>query len=208
MLGIMKVFLFRHGEVENPKGVFYGRLPGFHLSEIGRTHVQKTAQLLKDKDIKTIYSSPLERAVDTAEILLGELKLKKEDLIIDKHLIESEVSKWQGTDLEEFKRKVVFNFSPRDQKEFERIDHAGARVLTVLNGTIKKAGQNAVVVSHGDPLTGCLINITGDWSFVENRNLNKYVKKGEFVELELKGGKWNIIGYSYDTTLDKKVEVL
>lgn len=193
----MNVYLLRHGEVENSQKVLYGRLPGFHLNEAGRDHILRTTNKLKGKGIKKIYSSPLERAVETSEILIKELELKKEDLIIDDRLIESDLSKWQGTPLEEYKEKVVFGLSPRTQKEFELITPAGARILSVLDGPIKDSGEDAVVVSHGDPLVGCLIKITGDWSFIEDRSLNKYIKKGEFVRLSLKNDIWEIEEFSY-----------
>ncbi len=205
----MNVYLFRHGEVENSKKVLYGRLPGFHLSEKGKEHTRKTAQKLKDLGIKRIYSSPLERAVETAEILVEELGLGKQDLIIDNGLIESNLAKWQGTDLDEFREKVVFGFNPREQKEFELITHSGKRVLDVLNGSIKKSKEDAVIVSHGDPLVGCLINITGDWSPIESKYVKggekyhkvegKYLRKGEFVKLTLESDTWVVGEFSYDT---------
>jgi len=73
----MKVFLLRHGEVSNPKSVLYGRLPGFYLSKKGKIHIKKTALKLKGDKVQKIYSSPLERAVETAKILISELSLKK-----------------------------------------------------------------------------------------------------------------------------------
>jgi broad specificity phosphatase PhoE len=203
----MKVYLFRHGEVENPEKVLYGRLPGFHLSEKGKNQVLKTSQKLIGKEIKQIYSSPLERAVETAQVASEILGLDPQQIVIDDRLIESDLSKWQGTDVEEFRKKVVFELSPRTQTEFELIINAGARILSVLNGPIKQSGEDTVVVSHGDPLTGCMINITGDWSFIEGKYVRqgekiikvetKYIKKGEFVVLELDGDNWNIIGRSY-----------
>lgn len=203
----MKVYLFRHGEVYNPENVLYGRLPGFHLSEQGRQHTKLTAKKLIDKNIEQVYSSPLERAVETAQIISGAVKLDPKEIIIDDRLIESDLSKWQGTDVEEFRRKVVFELSPRTQTEFELITNAGARILSVLNGPIKQSGKNTIVVSHGDPLTGCLINITGDWSYIEGKYVRqgekiikvetKYIKKGEFVVLELNGNEWKIVDRSY-----------
>ena len=194
----MNIYLLRHGEVENPKNVLYGRLPGFHLSKFGREHVRRTAQKLIGKGIEKIYSSPLERAVETSTIVLEELGLDDKDLIIDERLIESDLTKWQGTSLEEYKKKVVFKLSPKTQKEFEPIVHAGERVLSVINGPILERGKNALAVSHGDPLVGALIDITNDWSFVEVDTLEKkYIKKGEFVVISRFEGSWEITDQSY-----------
>lgn len=61
------VHLLRHGEVYNPDGVLYGRLPGFQLSELGRAMAERVATTLSDRDITTVISSPLERAQETAQ---------------------------------------------------------------------------------------------------------------------------------------------
>ena len=60
------VHLLRHGEVHNPEGVLYGRLPGYHLSELGRQMARLVADHLADRDITYVVASPLERAQETA----------------------------------------------------------------------------------------------------------------------------------------------
>jgi broad specificity phosphatase PhoE len=61
------VHLLRHGEVSNPGGVLYGRLPGYHLSEVGIKMAERLADVLADRDIVAVWSSPLERARETAQ---------------------------------------------------------------------------------------------------------------------------------------------
>jgi len=61
------VHLMRHGEVENPDKILYGRLPGYHLSELGRQMAETVATSVKDRDITYLVASPLERAQETAE---------------------------------------------------------------------------------------------------------------------------------------------
>ena len=58
----------RHGEVDNPNGVLYGRLPGFGLTELGHQMAARAAQYLVDSgaDIARVISSPLLRAQLTA----------------------------------------------------------------------------------------------------------------------------------------------
>lgn len=65
------VHLLRHGEVFNPTGVLYGRLPGFHLSDLGREMAQRVATVTADRDITHIVASPLERAQETAQPALA-----------------------------------------------------------------------------------------------------------------------------------------
>ncbi|GIH22431.1 phosphoglycerate mutase [Acrocarpospora phusangensis] len=60
------VHLLRHGEVYNPAGVLYGRLPGYHLSDNGRAMAEMVAKSIAGRDITEIWSSPMERAQETA----------------------------------------------------------------------------------------------------------------------------------------------
>jgi broad specificity phosphatase PhoE len=60
------VHVMRHGEVENPEGVLYGRLPGYHLSELGRKMAERVADQLAGRDVTHVVASPLERAQETA----------------------------------------------------------------------------------------------------------------------------------------------
>lgn len=67
-MGASRVHLIRHGEVENPTGVVYGRLPGFHLSERGRRQAAAAAAALREMgaDVRRVFASPLERARESA----------------------------------------------------------------------------------------------------------------------------------------------
>jgi broad specificity phosphatase PhoE len=69
------VHLLRHGEVENPGGILYGRLPGFHLSDLGRQMASAVAEALAGRDITYVVSSPLERAQETAQPIADEFGL-------------------------------------------------------------------------------------------------------------------------------------
>ncbi len=61
------VHVMRHGEVHNPEGVLYGRLPGYRLSELGREMAHEVADHLAAHDIVHVVASPLERAIETAQ---------------------------------------------------------------------------------------------------------------------------------------------
>jgi broad specificity phosphatase PhoE len=60
------VHLLRHGEVYNPQGVLYGRLPDFHLSDLGRKMAERAAEYFADRDVVAVVASPLDRAQETA----------------------------------------------------------------------------------------------------------------------------------------------
>jgi broad specificity phosphatase PhoE len=76
----------RHGEVYNPGKILYGRLPDFHLSELGKQMAKAAAEALAGHDVTHVVASPLERAQETAEPLAAEFKL---DIATDTRLIES-----------------------------------------------------------------------------------------------------------------------
>jgi broad specificity phosphatase PhoE len=80
------VHVLRHGEVHNPTGVLYGRLPGYHLSDLGRAMAERIAAHLTDADIVHLVSSPLERAQETAEPAAATLGLP---IATDDRLIEA-----------------------------------------------------------------------------------------------------------------------
>ena len=80
------VHLMRHGEVHNPAGVLYGRLAGYHLSELGEQMAERVADSLKDHDITHLVASPLERAQQTAAPVAKILKL---DIQTDERVIEA-----------------------------------------------------------------------------------------------------------------------
>jgi broad specificity phosphatase PhoE len=80
------VHLLRHGEVHNPTGVLYGRLPGFHLSELGQRMAQRVAESIGDRDITHVVASPLERAQETARPMALARGL---DIVTDARAIES-----------------------------------------------------------------------------------------------------------------------
>ncbi|MFP7762236.1 histidine phosphatase family protein [Marisediminicola sp. LYQ134] len=60
------IHLVRHGEVHNPEGVLYGRLPGYHLSERGTRMAAAAAAHLAGRPVTALYASPLHRAQESA----------------------------------------------------------------------------------------------------------------------------------------------
>ncbi|MBE7187694.1 histidine phosphatase family protein [Jatrophihabitans endophyticus] len=80
------VHLLRHGEVFNPGRVLYGRMPGFHLSELGERQAAASAEWLATRDVAHLVSSPLERARQTADALATLTGL---EVATDERLIEA-----------------------------------------------------------------------------------------------------------------------
>jgi broad specificity phosphatase PhoE len=69
------VHLLRHGEVHNPGGILYGRIPGFGLSDLGREMALAAAERLAGRDIVHVGASPLQRAQETAEPIAASHRL-------------------------------------------------------------------------------------------------------------------------------------
>jgi len=87
------VHLLRHGEVLNPDKILYGRLPGFHLSELGRQMAERAAEHFAGRDVARIVSSPMERAQETAAPMAERFG---QAVTIDERLIEAS-NVYQGT---------------------------------------------------------------------------------------------------------------
>lgn len=80
------VHMLRHGEVHNPQGVLYGRLPGYRLTELGRQMAITAAKSVADRDITHLVASPLIRAQQTAQPSADQLQLA---ITTDPDLIEA-----------------------------------------------------------------------------------------------------------------------
>jgi broad specificity phosphatase PhoE len=149
------VHLVRHGEVDNPTGVLYGRLPGFRLSRAGEEMALAAARALAGHDIRLVRSSPLERAVQTAEPIAAEFGLEPET---DERLIESEnvfEGKTFGVGDGALRRpgnlRHVYNpFRPSWGEPYTEI---AARVLAACaDARDRVAGAEAALVSHQLPI--------------------------------------------------------
>lgn len=81
------VHLMRHGEVHNPEGVLYGRLPEYFLSDLGHEMAEAAADFLSKNEIIHLVASPLERAQQTAEPLS---KLLEVGITTDERVIEAD----------------------------------------------------------------------------------------------------------------------
>jgi broad specificity phosphatase PhoE len=164
---ITVVHLMRHGEVANPDGILYGRLPGYHLSDLGRRMADRVAEHLSGRDVTHVVASPLERAQETAEPIA---KAHGLGLATDERLIEADnifQGKTFGVGDGALRKpgnwKHLLNpFRPSWGEPY--VDQV-VRMMSALSAAKDKArGHEAVVVSHQLPI----------WivrSYVERRRL-------------------------------------
>lgn len=148
------VHLVRHGEVDNPRALSYGRLPGFRLSEAGRAQARVTADYLHafGGNVKRVISSPLERAQETAEIVCSRLELPPAN--IDERLIEA--GSWRDglprslSPLAYARR--YFNFGERKKVEPPAAIAKRMRAAIEDAATHLNEGESVALVSHQTPI--------------------------------------------------------
>jgi broad specificity phosphatase PhoE len=149
------VHLVRHGEVANPDGILYGRIPGYHLSEDGRMMAKAAAGFLAGRDVTVLRSSPLERAVETAEPIAAQLGLRIE---IDERLIEpwnhfEGLNVGVGDGSLRAPRHWIYLRNPFRPSWGEPYSEVAARVLAATGDAARAArGHEAVCVSHQLPI--------------------------------------------------------
>ncbi|GAA3889391.1 histidine phosphatase family protein [Saccharothrix violaceirubra] len=149
------VHLLRHGEVHNPTGILYGRLPGFRLSDRGRRQALTVAEHLRDHDIAHVVASPLDRAQQTAAPIADSHRL---ELATDDRLIEAD-NRFEGLKVAvgdgalrspKHWPKLVNPFKPSWGEPYLEIAHR-------MYGAVQRArlaaeGHEAVCVSHQLPI--------------------------------------------------------
>jgi len=149
------VHLLRHGEVFNPGGVLYGRLPGFPLSELGEQMAQRAAEALADRDVTIVISSPLERAQQTASPVGAHHGIT---VGIDPRIIEADnvfegkrVSIGDGALRNPKTWRHLYNpFTPSWGEHY--VDLAGRMRAAVAAAREAARGHEAVLVSHQLPI--------------------------------------------------------
>jgi broad specificity phosphatase PhoE len=149
------VHLLRHGEVHNPDGVLYGRLPGFHLSALGEQMAVRAADALAARDVVLVVSSPMERAQETAAPVAERHGLPVE---IDPNLLEAtnvlegqRVSVGDGALRQPRVWKHLWNpFTPSWGEPFAEV---AARMGAAIEAArVAADGHEAVLVSHQLPI--------------------------------------------------------
>ena len=152
------IILLRHGQAENnTKKILAGRSPGVNLTEEGIQQAEQAGKILKALNISKIYSSPIDRAIQTSEIITKQCDL---EVILDDRLIELDMGKftmmpydeifakhgnvflkfYEGS--EEVSENGVETFAQVQKRMFEMVDF-------VLDN---HKDENVVLVTHMDPI--------------------------------------------------------
>ncbi len=152
------LLLIRHGENDFVKtGKLPGQVAGIHLNERGQKQAEALGEALKDVPIKAIYSSPLERAIETATPIANARKLQ---IIPEPDLKDTDVGSWQGKSLKVLRHTKLWSIVQNAPSRFrfpegESFVESQARYVRALERMIRaynKPRDILAVVFHADPI--------------------------------------------------------
>jgi broad specificity phosphatase PhoE len=150
------LILIRHAETDYVGKRLAGDLPGVHLNQHGRAQAEVLRQKLSEVPINAIFSSPLERAIETAEPLANQRGLPVNILHA---LMEINVGEWQGKSLQGLRRLKRWRETHEEPARFsfpqgESFADKQRAMCTALNNLMQNAGEKDIIacISHGDPI--------------------------------------------------------
>ncbi|NWJ42846.1 histidine phosphatase family protein [Marine Group I thaumarchaeote] len=157
----MIIFL-RHAQAENnTKRILAGRTEGVHLTKAGIEQAESIAKYLKSLDISAIYSSPIERASHTAEIVAKNNSL---DYELDDRITEIDMGRFTRMNYDDMFAKygnIFLKFYENDpviaEHEVETFLEVQRRILDMVTDVVKKhKNENVILVTHMDPIKSML----------------------------------------------------
>jgi probable phosphoglycerate mutase len=158
------LLLVRHGHTETSGRRLTGRTPGIHLSELGVTQAKDLGSRLRALPLAAVYSSPLERCVETAQAITTGRDL---DVLALPEVLEVDYGRWTGRPLAQltrtslWKRVMVAPSSVRFP-DGERLDEVLDRSVAALTGVAERHPKGAVaVVTHAEVIRLALAHFAG-----------------------------------------------
>ena len=159
------VVLVRHGQTGTTGQVLPGRAPGLHLADEGRAQAEVAASLVVDgPEIAAIYTSPLERARETAAPIANALGQRA---VVDRGLLECDFGEWTGEKLATLMKKPEWTTVQRAPSTFrfpggESFTEMQTRIIGTLDRLrAKHEGGTIVCVSHADPIKAAVAQAVG-----------------------------------------------
>jgi len=159
------VFLVRHGQTPTTGKTLPGRAPGLHLSDVGREQATAAALRLAElPKVDAIYSSPLERARETAAPIAGALSQR---VLIERGLLEADFGEWTGSELKVLVKQPEWQTVQRAPSQFrfpggESFVEMQARIVSTMARLVERhRGGVVVAVSHADPIKAAVAMALG-----------------------------------------------
>lgn len=184
-------YFLRHGDVANPKKILYGRLPRFSLSSEGKEKIIRAGKILQSEGLTHIYTSPLLRTRQTAEIIGKILNVKPtvSKLLTEVNLI------FAGKTLDEYHTNIAASLYSKENIKAgqESIEAIGERMLRFLKYIISRhKGGKILVVSHGDPIMILRAVTTGE-KFTYHYKKSNYLRTATWFTLECENNHYEWI---------------
>jgi probable phosphoglycerate mutase len=159
------VLLVRHALTPTTGRVLPGRAPGLHLAEEGQRQAEATAaRIARLPRVAALYSSPLERARETAEPIARALRLA---VRIERGLLELNIGRWTGLSLKQVARRPEWDVVQRHPSGFRFPDgESFVEMQTRITETVaalvaRHPGDVVVAVSHADPIKAAVAYALG-----------------------------------------------
>jgi probable phosphoglycerate mutase len=159
------VLLVRHGQTPTTGKVLPGRAHGLHLATAGTQQAQRVAERLAALPaIDAIYSSPLERARETAAPIAARQGMK---VRIDKGLLECDFGDWTGLELKKLMKLPEWGTVQRAPSTFtfpngESFTAMQTRMISAIDRLrARHTGGVVVCVSHADPIKAAVAHAAG-----------------------------------------------
>jgi probable phosphomutase (TIGR03848 family) len=159
------ILLVRHGQTPSTGKVLPGRTAGLHLSDAGRQQAERTAERIGElKQVDAVYTSPLERARETAAPIGSAIGLRPK---VDRGLLECEFGEWTGADLPKLMKKPEWQTVQRAPSTFrfpggESFSAMQHRIVSTLDRLrASHLGGTIVCVSHADPIKAAVAHALG-----------------------------------------------
>ncbi len=162
---VTTLLLVRHGQTATTGKVLPGRAPGLHLADAGRQQAERAAARIAELDkVDAIYTSPLERARETAAPIAKARGLRAH---VDRGLLECDFGDWTGAELSKLMKlpewgtvqRAPSTFTFPNGESFSQMQH---RIVAALD-KIRAAhpGGTVVCVSHADPIKAAVAHALG-----------------------------------------------
>jgi probable phosphomutase (TIGR03848 family) len=159
------ILLVRHGQTPTTGKVLPGRAKGLHLSDEGRKQAEIAAERIGElTKVVAVYSSPLERAKETAAPISKALGLKTQ---IDKGLFECDFGDWTGKELSKLNKLPEWRTVQSAPSTFrfpngESFTEMQTRMVSTLDRLrLKHPGGTIVCVSHADTIKAAVAHALG-----------------------------------------------
>ena len=159
------VLLVRHGHTPTTGKVLPGRARGLHLADDGKAQAEAAAAAIATlKRVDAVYSSPLERARETAAPIAAARGLP---VTTDKGLLELDIGDWTGQELKAVAKLPEWQVVQRHPSGFrfpggESFVELQTRIVGAIDRFVAAhPGGTVVAVSHADPIKAALVHATG-----------------------------------------------